>query len=832
MLDHALAYASRGWAVFPLGDAGSATCKVPRTRTGHNGASKTPGVIRHWWADWPNANIGVRTGRESGLVVIDLDLQKPGVAPKVTQWLAAHGGTWGEPWVVRTGSGGLHLYYRYPPEHPRHLTIPKREALDGVVGLDIRADGGYAVAPPSRNLAGPYTSASSPDDMGDLSEALLAALTAERKERPEPIAREEWRPYHTITFEELGEYVREKRPMHEAIARVLRGESWAPHGKKHETMLKIIVSLQDAFGPIIDSGHLFARSCETARLSDPSTKASPAQWDEEFAKWWERGEAEHSRKAELLDLGERTAKAWLEINRTIEIIAQDAAVVTRETLKSLAKKAKDPNHAAILRAIVSGDTIDAELEPALEACGRWLGSRAAPDKVMPLAAQMSASTAGIQAFRTGLEAGHLAAQDKDAWRRRLIVGENERPLACAANAITILLMHPDTAGVLAFDTRKQELQILRVPPWPRGESSHLSESDCGNVGVWLTTITGVPFPTPLVFDALKAIRSRVPNFDPVAQYLDRCVWDGIPRLDSWLEVYAGAVDTSYVRAVARKTLLAAALRALRPGCKVDTITVLEGRQGALKSTLIKALCPDETWFSEHEGALSGRDKDTVQAIACGPWIVELGELAGLRRTEINAVKQFVSRGTDRFRPPYGRITESFPRKVVFIASTNDTEYLQDLTGNRRWWPVEVGQCNPAGLAEVRDLLWAEAVHALRSGEVVYLQGDVAVDAEVQQALRMETDVWDEELADFLSRASKPLSMRECLFAVGIQTSNANAGEVTRLRGVLTRAGFVQGAKERRGGLYSRFWRRKGWGPEGLPGFEDAAKAIASGASGA
>jgi putative DNA primase/helicase len=163
MLDHALAYAAeRGWAVFPLHDVVSGVCscgeackspgKHPRTRTGLNAATRNPDVIRHWWMQTPQANVGVRTGRESGIVVIDLDVHKPGVAEALEQWV---GGAFGKPLTVQTGSGGLHLYYRYP-DLPETVTIASRKALEGIEGIDVRADGGYVVAPPSRLLKGSY----------------------------------------------------------------------------------------------------------------------------------------------------------------------------------------------------------------------------------------------------------------------------------------------------------------------------------------------------------------------------------------------------------------------------------------------------------------------------------------------------------------------------------------------------------------------------------------------------------------------------------------------------------------------------------------------------
>jgi hypothetical protein len=662
-----------------------------------------------------------------------------------------------------------------------------------------------------------------------LPSAFLAAFTAERRTAPEAVAHAEWRPYRALTHEDLVTYVQAKKPLYEAIARVIRGESWAPYGAKHGSMLSIIAALQDEFGPIVNSGHLFERSCEDARRADPNTKASPGQWDEEFAKWWARGEAEHARKAEAIGISDRLAASMVSV-ALVEAAAEVRSPFTKAALNALVKKAKDPNHAAILKAASNGGEVSAELEPALESCGRWVASKnpgIAPADIMVHFAVMHCSTSGLASFRQGLEAGYALAQDKDAWRRKLISGENEKPIACAANAVSTLCLHPDTAGALAFDTRACNFVFLKPVPWAR-PAGPLVDSDYANIGVWLTRTIGVTFTTMVAQDALTALRPCVPNYDPVAQYLERCVWDGVPRLDTWLQIYAGAEDSTINRAFGRKTLIAAAARALKPGCKVDTILVLEGMQGAKKSTLLKALCTVENWFAEHEGALSGRDKDVVQAIACGPWIVELGELAGLRRTEVNTAKQFASRTTDRFRPPYGRVTEEFPRKVVFIASTNDEEYLQDLTGNRRWWPVKCGECSPQKLVAVRDLLWAEAVHAVKQGEIWWLEDDLIEDARDAQALRLESDVWDEELAAFLDKQTKPVSMRDLLLALGLPAVNANARESQRVRGLMVRAGWVLGPKERRDGLNTRFWRRKGWAENGIPTLEDAAKLIAEG----
>jgi putative DNA primase/helicase len=380
------------------------------------------------------------------------------------------------------------------------------------------------------------------------------------------------------------------------------------------------------------------------------------------------------------------------------------------------------------------------------------------------------------------------------------------------------------AGVLVFDERLNNFRFTKPAPWQREASDQLTNSDPGAACTWVSKLIGVGFSAAQTMEALVACKPKVLNYDPVAHYLKHVAWDGVPRIDTWLVDYAGCEDGEWARAIGRKTLVAAVARALRPGCKADTVLVLEGPQGRQKSSLIKALCADESWFSEYDGALSGKDKDAVQSIASGPWLVEIGELSSLSRSEVNVVKQFVSRAVDRFRPPYGRVTERFPRKTVFFASTNESEYLQDRTGNRRWWPIEAGECDHVGASLVRDQLWAEAVAAFNAGEQWWLNKAQEEIARGQQDQRLQSDPWDEELAGFLDARQTALTVREMMQALGLPMTNANSREVRRLQGVLRAAGWRQGIKERGPKGITRYWHP----PNRVLTFEDAARIVASG----
>jgi predicted P-loop ATPase len=173
-------------------------------------------------------------------------------------------------------------------------------------------------------------------------------------------------------------------------------------------------------------------------------------------------------------------------------------------------------------------------------------------------------------------------------------------------------------------------------------------------------------------------------FDPVRDYLDALRWDGKPRLDGWLRTYCGIADTALNRAIGRKVLVAGVRRVRQPGCKFDYIMVLEGTQGAGKSTMLKLLAGEEN-FTDSE--ILGYEKREQQEAVQGIWIYEIAELDGLHKSDVTKVKLFASKTVDSARPAFGRSRVDRPRRGIFVATTNDETYLRDTTGNRRFWPV-------------------------------------------------------------------------------------------------------------------------------------------------
>jgi predicted P-loop ATPase len=266
----------------------------------------------------------------------------------------------------------------------------------------------------------------------------------------------------------------------------------------------------------------------------------------------------------------------------------------------------------------------------------------------------------------------------------------------------------------------------------------------------------------LIMEALQ-IKCMERAFDPVLDYLTSLRWDGTPRLDRWLVNYCDAEDTEYARAVGRKVLVAAVRRVRVPGCKFDYLMVLEGPQGAGKSSALALLAGGAENFSDAP-VLRLRDKEQQEATG-GIWIYEIAELAG-KHIDVEHVKQFLSKSVDAARAAYGHGRTDQRRRCVFVATTNNDQYLKDATGNRRFWPIKVGeQIDLDGLRDDRDQLWAEAAAAEASGEALVIPEALwAVAAEATEG-RMEHDPWSDILEERLlvleaaAASGKPLTTK-------------------------------------------------------------------------
>jgi len=258
-------------------------------------------------------------------------------------------------------------------------------------------------------------------------------------------------------------------------------------------------------------------------------------------------------------------------------------------------------------------------------------------------------------------------------------------------------------------------------------------------------------------------------------------WDGVERVDRWLWAYLGAEDTEYSRAVGSRWLVSAVARVLRPGAKADCCLILEGAQGIRKSTALRKLAGE--YFTDELADLGSKDAAMQTR---GAWIIELSELARLSHSEVARIKAFMSRTTDRFRPPYGmRLVES-PRQCVFAGTVNHSTYLRDETGGRRFWPVACGRIDVDGLTRDRDQLWAEAKARFDAGVVWWCR--TGANGRGQQVDRYEGDPWEEVIAPWVeSQSSVSISevLEKCLQklqALWTQTDKNRASRCLRALG--------------------------------------------------
>lgn len=321
-------------------------------------------------------------------------------------------------------------------------------------------------------------------------------------------------------------------------------------------------------------------------------------------------------------------------------------------------------------------------------------------------------------------------EDPNAWRCRLIQSSNKDGIVIvepnSANVALVLEEHHDWKGRLRFNELTKDVECEGSPVSKLEQDADLVAA----VDHWLQRKEELTLHANVVCAQMLFV-ARKRRFDPINEYLSDITWDNTPRLDTFFEMYCGAGlnddshdVTEYIRKAGTKWMIGAVARGLRPGCKVDNVIVLEGPQGVGKTTMLEVLGGE--WYVKSENVLT--DKDSKMLIGRG-WIVELAELAAVRNTETEAQKAFFTARDDKFRPPYGRKVETFPRRCVFAGTTNETTYLRDETGNRRFWPIPCGQFNIAAIRRDRDQLWAEAVARYRAGETWYFNAAEAALAE-------------------------------------------------------------------------------------------------------
>ncbi len=337
------------------------------------------------------------------------------------------------------------------------------------------------------------------------------------------------------------------------------------------------------------------------------------------------------------------------------------------------------------------------------------------------------------------------------WAEKLQRNQNGAVKGTIDNILIILDGDPALKGKFALNLFANRGEVLGALPWQRDGKRRLwSDTDSNGLYWYLERLWGITQRGNI--DSALDIHAATHAFNEVQNYLNGLVWDGVQRLDTLFIDYLGAKDTAYNRAVCRKSFTGAVARAMQPGCKYDTLLILAGPQGIGKSTLLDKM--SRGWFNDSIRSFEGKE---ASELLQGVWLVEIAELDAFRRTEISRIKQFLSLKADRYRAAYGRHVKELPRCCVFFGTCNEMEFLQDTTGNRRFWPVDVGEIPQTKSVftdltdEVINQLWAEAKMRWQTGEQLYLTGTLDAEAKIKQEEHREASVREGLIHEFAER---------------------------------------------------------------------------------
>lgn len=345
----------------------------------------------------------------------------------------------------------------------------------------------------------------------------------------------------------------------------------------------------------------------------------------------------------------------------------------------------------------------------------------------------------------------IDSQDFD-WTTKLRLSDRTgKILPTRANIRIILNNDPRIKDTFGWDAFAQRIAVLKSLPWQQEqdrENIYWQDVDDSELRYLMETYYEIDSKQKLEDETLNTANRH--SFHRVREYLRGLEWDGEKRMDSLFIDYLGAEDTEYTRTVTRKMLIAGVGRVMKPGLKFDNMVVLEGPQGIGKSYILKKL--GKQWFSDSLDSVQG--KEAYEQLR-GVWICEMGELAALKKSEIEPIKQFISKQVDLYRVAYGKRLSEFPRQCIFVGTTNEATFLRDHTGNRRFWPVRCAQQEPTkslwdpGVDKEIDQVWAEALAAWDAGEGVWIGEEMEKKAREVQEAHTEENPLVGMIAEFL-----------------------------------------------------------------------------------
>lgn len=733
---------SNGWRVHPVWGMRDGVCACPlgaACKPKQQGkhpilgewqklATADSAAIIEWWEKYPEANLGIASGRASGFFVFDVDGEDGRAS--LAKLEAEHGPL---PETLRArsgrGDGGVHYYFLFPESQD----VRNKQSL--YQGIDVRGDGGFAIGAPSLHRSGKrYEWLNTSTQLAPAPEWLLKALKP-KDYAPAPAA-----PLvHTDQTKK-------------AIAYLAKMPGAISGSGGHDATYKAAVILVKGFALSVDQAFAILSSEYNPRCQPP--------WTEKELRH-KVSDAARSNTLPEGFIANRPAKHLRAVPSDPFASFADFKPSSPMPMDGPPPPSDDDLPPEAILQITA-----AELDRLLE---DDKAAAVTPGVFERLIAMQAIDRAEWERINNILLRHHVKRGFNDAikrhdrdqkkqrmnprgeeWKNSLLFKENKAGDLvlenCLSNIIAVLQNDPAWVGVLAFDDFLTQIVTLRAPPYNR-LSKRWADEDSLEVKSWIEINYPVRPNTTIVNEAIIAVAKRS-TFSGLKKYFDELPkqdHDSDPLIDDWLVQFFGTEDNPYVRAVGKKWLISAVARALDPGCKVDTVLILEGQQGMKKSTVLEKLCPEFSWFAD--GLSDFGSKAQAEEVE-GKWIIELGEMKGFDR-ELDQIKSFVTRRAENYRPAYARHSIHSPRKCVFAATVNPSAagYLRDVTGNRRYWPIKCLKKAPPITPEIRDRLWSEALALYKAGEIWWIDDDDPVLdlAKEEQKSRVEVDVWHEKI---------------------------------------------------------------------------------------
>jgi putative DNA primase/helicase len=407
----------------------------------------------------------------------------------------------------------------------------------------------------------------------------------------------------------------------------------------------------------------------------------------------------------------------------------------------------------------------------------------------------------------------------EEWGDLLICDGKGNPVKTSLKNVILFLTHHDRfKGIFRYNEFNHLISVVKCPPWEdehKFEVHTLNDIDISQTAASLEAYGITPDRTK-THSAIE-VAAQAASFHPARDYFAGLQWDGVKRLDTWLIDFLDAHDDEpeYLAFVGKKWLTAAIKRIFEPGCKFDHVLVMEGEQGAGKSTALKTLSTfgdrvEESYFTDSITIADIQNKDTIQKIQ-GSVIVELAELAGFNKKDDEEIKRWITLQHDDCRLPYARTNTRFSRQFVLSATTNSYDYLKDPTGNRRYWCVKVGEIDIDGLKSMRKQLWAEAYQCYRNGLYIGLDARERELAKEAQEKRRSIDTWEDNVITAIDglgfhAITTGFKTNDIMSSMGLALRDQDQRNQRRISQILVALGY-HNTVVKRSGKVTRVWRK-------------------------